>query len=117
MSEVCSCMRCKADRYDSISKLNHHRAKRISELEAAISFWKMARYPEIRPEIHDIKGRCQVQAALDLAETTLYHIVKPKPSGEELVECPTCMRRFKFGEHCDLPACSLASCSLSSKEL
>lgn len=26
MTEVCSCMRCKSERYDAISKLNHHRA-------------------------------------------------------------------------------------------
>jgi hypothetical protein len=29
MNEVCSCMRCKSERYDSISKLNHHRAEII----------------------------------------------------------------------------------------
>ncbi len=33
---VCSCMRCKADRYDSISMLNHHRAKVIERMQAAL---------------------------------------------------------------------------------
>jgi hypothetical protein len=54
---------------------NHE--KRISDLEAAISFWKMARYPENIPETSDMEGRCQVQAAIDLAESTLCEIVSP----------------------------------------
>lgn len=42
---VCSCMRCKAERYDSISKLNHHRAKEIDRLRDALLAIIDARMP------------------------------------------------------------------------
>ncbi len=42
---ICSCMRCKADRYESISKLNHHRAKVIARLRKALETVATARMP------------------------------------------------------------------------
>jgi hypothetical protein len=48
---------------------------RVQKLEAAIAFWKIARYQEICPDPCDIDARRQVQEALDLAETTLYGLI------------------------------------------
>jgi hypothetical protein len=33
---ICSCMRCKAERYNSISKFNYHRAKVIERMRKAL---------------------------------------------------------------------------------
>lgn len=49
---------------------------RIEQLEAAIKFWSMARYPEKHPDPHDMEGRCQAQAAIDMAETTLWNLAR-----------------------------------------
>jgi hypothetical protein len=49
-------------------------AEELRRFRAAVVFWRMARYPEHRPELHDIKGRCEVQEALDIAENTLYEL-------------------------------------------
>lgn len=76
-------------RYHETMMENVQLVRRVRALEAAISFWKMASYPEIPPNPHDMEGRCQAQRALDLAETTLYELVDsvaPQKSQESASE-------------------------------
>lgn len=47
----------------------------IKRLRDAITAWRIARYQHAHPR--DIEGRCKMQAALDLAENTLYEMADP----------------------------------------
>ena len=64
-------------------KIEAQKDAEIERLRAAIDFWAMATYPENRPDPHDIEGRCRVQAARDLAETTLYEIYRARLGAEQ----------------------------------
>lgn len=78
-SENASRARTCKEAADEIERLTNQLVK----ARAAISFWRMARYPEVIPDPHDMEGRCARQHALDTAENTLYYLPLTDDQGEK----------------------------------